>query len=172
MRKDIPEESGIFEYSYDAVGRLTGVSKDGVLKRSYTYDPFGNRDSLTDEQGRTEYKYDPMDRLLRASGVNNQTFNYDKRGNVIERFEDGKKTHSYVYGAADRLESAKSPEGSASYEYNSLGYRIGERIVSEDKTEQSIRYTQDFTKYYNNLVERSVNGSSTIIKNALLLLNF
>lgn len=160
MRKGLPEETGLFEYGYDATGRLTSVSKDGISLREYTYDAFGNRTSLVSSNGRVDYKYDAMNRLLETSGALNETFRYDNRGNVIEKAVDGKVTNTYVYDPTDSMVSARSTRGSATYEYNGLGHRVEDRIRYGSEPEQKIQYTVDMTKCYKNLLERNINGES------------
>ena len=53
-----------YDYSYDAVGRLTDVSRDTVLTAHYAYDANGNRLSALGLAGTPAY--DAQDRLLRA----------------------------------------------------------------------------------------------------------
>lgn len=159
-RENIPEDNGLYRFGYDAAGRLTDVYKDDVLSRQYTYDAFGNRNALITPEGRTDYCYDAMDRLLRTKGEMTETFKYDKRGNVIERVTGTGIVHTYIYGAMNKLESAKSGAGAIEYEYNGLGHRIEDRIRSEIEPERKIRYTLDMTKYYDNLLERITDGRS------------
>jgi len=160
FRDGLPDESGLFEYGYDAAGKLTSVSKDGKLLRRYDYDAFGNRTALTDDMGRTDYRYDAMDRLLEVSGARNESFRYDRRGNVIERRAEGEPVRSYVYGAMNRLESAAGGQYSVSYEYNGLGHRIEERVRQADRGERVISYVLDMTKNFNNLLERNIGGEA------------
>ena len=170
MRDGIPQDSGLFEYGYDAAGRLTDVRKDGTLQRQYSYDAFGNRISMQTPEGRTDYRYDAMDRLLEVKGLKNESFRYDRRGNIIGRFSGNVETHSYVYGAINRLESAHSAKGVASYEYNGLGHRVEDRIRYDLEPERRISYTLDLTKAFNNLLERNVDGvSDTYIWDGILV---
>ena len=160
FRNGLPEESGIFEYEYDAAWRLTGVSKDGIMQRKYSYDAFGNRASLETAEGRTDYTYDAMDRLAEVSGERAESFRYDKRGNVIGRVTEGKPEKTFSYGAINRLEKVTSEAGTAVYEYNGLGHRTGELLRLGTQPERRISYTLDLTKNYNNLLERTIDGDS------------
>ena len=47
-RRGFPEESGSYQYNYDALQRLTEVERDGKLLRRYQYDTFGNRTEVED----------------------------------------------------------------------------------------------------------------------------
>jgi len=54
------------------------------LNVSYTYDPVGNRVSMTDSTGTTSYSYDHGDQLQSATGPNGAT-SYQRRGSVSLR---------------------------------------------------------------------------------------
>ena len=127
QRRGLPEESGAYAYLYDALGRLAGVSKDGQPLRAYEYDAFGNR-SLLKEGGReTAYIYNAMNQLIRKTDVmNEETYAYDKRGNLSLILENGDIKNQYLYGALNRLEQAVTGKGeAAAYTYNGLGHRVG-----------------------------------------------
>ncbi len=64
-RDGLEEESGIYRYGYDPLNRLSEVSKDGELQRSYTFDPFGNRTSMTEGGKTTYYHYNALNQLIR-----------------------------------------------------------------------------------------------------------
>lgn len=49
QRRGLEEEKGSYQYGYDSLGRLNGVTKDGVPLRTYRYDAFGNRTKLTEQ---------------------------------------------------------------------------------------------------------------------------
>jgi RHS repeat-associated protein len=93
-----------FEFAYDAAGRLTRVSRDGVPVEEYAYDAQGRRSEDTsslrsvmgrlheyDDLGRlrkagyVEYTYDHADRLAsRAEGVRIARYSYDREGRLIK----------------------------------------------------------------------------------------
>ena len=60
----------------------------------------------------------------------------------------------------NRLESASSPEGESSYEYNGLSYRIADIVRCGNDPAVRTEYTLDLMKPYKNLIERKVNGNS------------
>ena len=113
-------------YTYDALGRLTGI--DGKTGRSYTYAAgttgtttrisgytvgFGGTNRLTSQftydaagnitrettGGKTwTYTYDALGQLTGASdGTTAYTFTYDAAGNLLT-VSDGSETHRYTYG--------------------------------------------------------------------------
>lgn len=172
-RRGLCNESGRYEYGYDALCRLTTVSKDGDKLRKYTYDSFGNRSRLEDyERGENIfYHYDVMNRLIwmeerqneyvsdRANGslaenmpLSNRLrtdYVYDNRGNLIKEEIEGQLIHGYEYGAMNRLTKSWDENGKkAIYCYNGLGQRI-RKSVSEDEED----YLLDLTREYHNLLE-------------------
>lgn len=154
-RRGLPQECGYYTYGYDSAGRLICVEKDGKKMKSYTYDSFGNRTGMEDysKDSKITYEYNTLNQLVKeekwnggsASAIERKTYAYDKRGNLIEEYQDGNLVHSYIYNAMNRLGNAMNQDGaSAVYHYNGLGQRIG-----RDKEE----YLLDLTSAENNLLE-------------------
>ena len=127
QRRDLPQESGCYTYAYDALGRLSAVTKDGENLRTYAYDAFGNRSLLREGTTQTTYAYNAMNQLIsRADAMNEETYAYDKRGNLRLILQNGALKNHYVYGALNRLEQAVNAKGeTALYTYNGLGHRVG-----------------------------------------------
>ena len=140
QRAGLEAESGIYDYTYDALGRLNEVIKDGVVQRSYEYDPFGNRvykrDYTEGSEGRgaeagaegtgTAYIYNALNQLLKEDGTTEKVYQYDRRGNLTEIREAGEVINRYEYGPMNRLTSAVGRNGAeAEYFYNGLGLRTG-----------------------------------------------
>ena len=123
--------------------------------RTYGYDAFGNRTHMTEGDRETTYTYNAMNQLMsRMDSMIEETYAYDRRGNLSLIMENGSLKNSYTYGALNRLEQAVNSNGeSAAYEYNGLGHRVG--VDSEIK----IRYTIDLTRGYHNLLEKEEAGS-------------
>lgn len=73
--------------SYDDAGQLTGISYSsadpGNVSITYTLD--GNRDTVTDDTGTTDYAYDSLDRLTsNTSGAGQQTgYGYDLADQLV-----------------------------------------------------------------------------------------
>ena len=179
QRRGLTEESGSYVYGYDALGRLSSVTKDGTALRSYSYDAFGNRTGLTENGKQTRYTYNALNQLLSKADVQGEeTYSYDKRGNLTQILREGNITNLYVYGAINRLEEAVNAKGeTAQYHYNGLGYRVGKEVrevnipgiptepniaLNEQNLnpEKHIRYTIDFTRQYHNLLQKEENGQN------------
>ena len=71
---------------YDADYRLTGQQVGILQNLTYAYDASGNLQAATDlaNAGNNQsYGYDPVNRLLMASGTNNLAYSYDAVGNRL-----------------------------------------------------------------------------------------
>ena len=179
-RRGLDEDSGIYQYGYDALGRLDEVVKNGIPLRIYEYDVFGNRTHLTDRGNTTTYTYNAMNQLItRADAEVEETYTYDKRGNLSQITANGQLKNQYMYGALNRLEWAVNEKGEAArYQYNGLGHRVGKEIgkfpnpldgipnqsgsldpVSwlENQalnSKKQIHYTINLTREYHNLLQK------------------
>ena len=169
QRRDLPQESGCYTYAYDALGRLSAVTKDGENLRTYAYDAFGNRSLLREGTTQTTYAYNAMNQLVsKADAMNEETYTYDKRGNLNLILQNGAIKNRYVYGALNRLEQAVNAKGeTALYTYNGLGHRVGKTtgiLPTPDPLsllegqaihpEKKIQYTIDLTRGYHNLLQK------------------
>jgi RHS repeat-associated protein/uncharacterized repeat protein (TIGR02543 family) len=135
--------------SYDAAGRITGISDDiaASLDQAYTYDgldrlthhqqgafTFSNFDYTYDLSGNrtaknqnTTAETDSIDsgsnRLLQKSGTQTVNYSYDPAGNLLS---DG--TLSYGYNGPGRRSSATASNLNATYRYNALGQRVSKSV--------------------------------------------
>lgn len=171
QRRGLDKENGIYDLEYDPIGRLTNVIHNGLKKRSYEYDAFGNRISKTEydtngtEIQRTTYKYSKRDQLISESrGKDGQLgYDYDRRGNLRKITKNGVTEKEYVFGALNRLEKATKSDGiGADYHYNGLGARIGKNIFDNGQASGSIgkvRYINDLTRGFHNLLSKEEGGS-------------
>src|SRR5262249_10579562 len=92
--------SSMYEYDYDAAGRLVNVQHNGTTTATYAYDTNGNRLSATRGGVTTTSHYDQQDRLTQAgstsytfslngelrtvtSGGHSVSYNYDELGNLL-----------------------------------------------------------------------------------------
>jgi YD repeat-containing protein len=121
---EIARQNGVTtRYTYDGDGRIATIeeSRDGVLASlSLTRDAAGRIVSaernlpvaLELEAGGQTYVYDAANQLEGAT--------YDGLGRMVA---DG--TRSFVWDAASRLASVKTPEGTTNYTYDGLGLLVG-----------------------------------------------
>ncbi|MDE6949627.1 MAG: hypothetical protein K2P64_01710 [Lachnospiraceae bacterium] len=161
QRRGLDEESGIYTYGYDALGRLNAVAKNGGTLREYEYDAFGNRSLLREGGRETAYLYNVLNQLVsRADAVSEETYAYDKRGNLNLIMENGALKNRYTYGTLNRLEQTVNGKGeTATYQYNGLGYRTGKCVRGSGPVpERQIQYTIDLTRQYYNLLQKEEGG--------------
>ncbi|MCL2655239.1 MAG: DUF6531 domain-containing protein, partial [Coriobacteriia bacterium] len=155
FRRDMPEASGSFQYSYDPLGHLTEVVKDGQMQKAFTYDPFGNRTSLAQGDEHTDYSYNALDQLMRLQNFQQtQDFCYDKRGNLTQVSQGSELLREFSYNGAGYLSQVSKATGaSASYTYNGLGQRTEEQIQDSLEPAKHVSYLYDLTRPYNNVVQ-------------------
>ena len=180
QRRGLEEESGSYKYGYDSLGRLNKVVKDGNPLRAYQYDAFGNRTRLMERGRETTYVYNTMNQLLsRVDADTEETYTYDRRGNLSQITANGQIKNQYLYGALNRLEQAMNGKGEAArYQYNGLGHRVGKEVsklpnplqiipnqidslnpINQLESpvlspEKKIQYTIDLTREYHNLLQK------------------
>ncbi len=131
-----------FDYTYDAVGRRTGVTTSegtttfaydlqGQLIKvnlpsgrsiTYRYDANGNRVKVTDDGVETFYTSNEQNEY---TNVGEATFYYDASGNLSTR-ADAAGTTTYTFNSQDQLVSVNGPAGTFSYEYDVFGNRTVE----------------------------------------------
>ena len=81
-------------YSYDAASRLLAITQPTVGDRTYTYDPLGNRLTLTDPAGTTAGGYDPLSQVTRLDYpagffTADTSYLYDGVGNRLRETVNG-----------------------------------------------------------------------------------
>jgi len=111
---------GTTNYSYDAIGQLTGVNLPNGRIIQYRYDAAGNRISVTDNGVGTNYSTNNLNQYTSAGAA---TYTYDTDGNLISK-QQGSNTWNYSYDSENRLFGVTSAEGTWTYEYDALGNRI------------------------------------------------
>ena len=174
IRKGLnPDNQGRYEYQYDVLSRLVAVMCGYDTLRAYQYDAFGNRTRLLEKDKSTLYTYNNLNQLIATHGTggDNQTYFYDRRGNLTETYQNDTLTHRYHFGALNRLESVFNftQHMGALYHYNGLGHRVGKRVgFLEKNVIESTAFTDimiptktycddviDLTRQYHNLLQRT-----------------
>ena len=117
-----------YSYSYDSMGRLLTVTKDGTVVEEYQYDQNGLRISETNSlRGINEraFAYSDGDHLLSSGDL---TYQYDVDGFLSTRTQGGEVT-TYSYSSRGELLGVALPDGTLiEYIYDPLGRRIAKRI--------------------------------------------
>jgi len=155
MRRELPEVSGDYHYSYDVLSRLTSVTKDCQLLRSFEYDEFNNLTTLTEKGSITNNSFNLLNQLTSSKTeecLTEQSF--DKRGNIREIVKNGTVMQSFNFGAHNRLEEAQDALGTLSrYLYNGLGVKVAETISCKLDPTKEIKYVVDLTKQFDNVLQ-------------------
>jgi len=117
-----------YSYSYDSIGRLLRVTKNGVDVESYDYDLNGTRVSETNGlrgiDGRI-LAYSDEDHLLSAGSA---SYQYDLDGFLTQKVE-GAEVTTYAYSLRGELLQVGLPDGRMiTYEHDPLGRRIAKRV--------------------------------------------
>ncbi len=100
-------------YAYDGAGRVVSSSLNSVA-RAYTYDPDGNRTSVS-VAGVTidSFAFDTSDETISDTHAGTKTaFTYDRYGNLLSSGTAAAATTAYAYDLADRLDSITQADGS------------------------------------------------------------
>ena len=174
LREGLENENGTFYYKYDPLNRLEQFGKIGQpFTRAYQYDSFGNRTRKMEEGGNTNYTYNPLNQLIssKCEKGSEQSYQYDKRGNLRSIYQNSKLTHQYEFGSLNRLEKTYNYEKSigTSYAYNGLDKRVssthlvpfGVVTPSQKLGEMHLNPTKqiedvlDLTRDYHNLLQRN-----------------
>jgi RHS repeat-associated protein len=117
-----------YAYSYDPMGRLLTVTKDGSLVEQYQYNQNGTRiaevNALRGITGRT-FTYSEEDHLLTAGTTQYQ---YDADGFLLTKTKGTEKTE-YAYSSRGELLQVKLPGcGVIEYIHDPLGRRIAKVV--------------------------------------------
>jgi RHS repeat-associated protein len=114
-----------WNYAYDAANHLTSVTSPLGYVTSFTYDPAGNRASVTDaRQETTSYSYDAANHLtgVTAPDATATIYGYDAAGNLHTRTDVNGHTTTYSYDDANHVTDVTSPGGKEwSYTYDPSG---------------------------------------------------
>ena len=117
-----------YSYTYDPMGRLLTVTKDGVPVEEYRYDPNGTRkyemNTMRGINGRN-FTYSEEDHLLTAGDIQ---YEYNDNGFLTNK-TNGTNITNYVYSLRGELLSVNLPdERTIGYVHDPLGRRIAKRV--------------------------------------------
>ena len=143
--KTLKNGGDTLSYTYDALGNITGISQNGALWESYTYDSLSQLKTVTRGGDVWEYTYDNGGNLLSVTkngthektyayadsewkdlltAYNGQTLSYDALGNPLS-YRDGM---AFTWQNGRQLSSVTQGENSYSYAYNADGLRTAKTV--------------------------------------------
>ncbi|WP_239253561.1 DUF6531 domain-containing protein [Listeria ilorinensis] len=175
QRRDMQEDTGTFRYEYDVLNRLVKASKDGQDIAEYAYDAFGNRVKEIKNHVETTYRYNSNNQLQEMLSPNGrETFEYDRRGNLVAELLNDKIQSSFVFNARNLLSEAQTPELRTNYIYNGFGARVGKKNINLLKPDEihSEAFLLDYTREAYQLLSKedgNKHGENYIWDDKLLL---
>ncbi|MCZ8036898.1 MAG: DUF4114 domain-containing protein [Microcystis sp. LE17-20A] len=162
--KVVENDGRTVEYTYDNLYRLTQEkitdTVAGNKTITYSFDAVGNRLEKVDlVEGKTTYNYDKNDRLLKEIlGGNVTQYQYDEKGNLLAKVENGATTTNYEWNAKGELTAVEVTEngetGRIEFEYDHNGIRVAIDVDGEvtrfliDNNQQ--QYAQVIEEYQTN----------------------
>lgn len=115
----------VYEYTYDVMGQLTEVRRDGATVESYAYDATGALVSRGGLLG-TSFAVDGLGRATSASDGSQMQWSAD--GELLSAGVPGSQTR-FSYDGFGRITSAELPDGRIGrYRYDGLGRRVAVRL--------------------------------------------
>jgi RHS repeat-associated protein len=114
-----------YVYTYDAVGQITLVTRNGAAVESYAYDTNGNRINATVAGVNAAGSYDAQDRVTSYGPT---SFAHTAAGELSSKTTAGQTT-TYQYDAIGNLVAVTLPGGTAiGYVVDGLDRRVGKRF--------------------------------------------
>jgi RHS repeat-associated protein len=115
----------VFDYRYDAAGRLEEVEEDSQVVSTYTYDQNGNRLSHVTQSETTTGTYDDQDRLL---AYGDAEYAYTANGELQSKTQNGETT-TYEYDFLGNLRRVVLPDQTEiEYVIDGRNRRIGKKV--------------------------------------------
>lgn len=146
----------VTRYTYDKLNRLDYVDYADDSYEDYSYDIYGNLETVSNANVTYSYTYDLKNRLKSKTDSRqnrNLAYDYDNVGNLIQKTDYQNEVTDYRYDSTNRLVSLRNPAYlSVSYDYDPAG-RLQSRILSNNaKT--------DYTYYANGWLKQITNWTA------------
>jgi RHS repeat-associated protein len=158
LNETIAGASSLYEYDYDAVGRLVHAKKNGVLVGQYGYDDNGNRTTAYTSLLGTVSPSIVYDRQDRLTGYGTTTYEYTADGELSRKTQAGSplQVTQYTYDALGNTRQVILPSGTQiDYLVDGEGHRIWKKVGTN--------IIQGFV-YGNSLrVAAELNGAGAVI---------
>ncbi len=124
LTETIGGATNVYAYTYDAAGRLSAVTRNGVVT-TFAYDQNGNVITQTAAGAATNATYDVQDRLIQYGAT---TYIYGPNGDLRSKTTAGQAS-TYQYDTTGALNGATLPGGiSVSYLVDGEDRRIGKYV--------------------------------------------
>ena len=129
-------------YTYDEFNHVATAVYSGAGTSTYTYDPNGNRTSMTDPAGTSTYTYDSMDRLYsyQRGASHKITYDYDPAGNLKTRIYLDGSTETLAYDDDGRLATVTAGGLVTTYGYDPAANLISTTLPAANGYVESRTY--------------------------------
>ncbi|MBI3768748.1 MAG: RHS repeat-associated core domain-containing protein [Deltaproteobacteria bacterium] len=115
-----------YDYTFDQVGQLITVTKNGAPSESYTYDDNGNRTDATVAGVHVSTTTDAQDRLTQYGTT---SFTYTPAGDRESKTTAGSQTTTYEYDVIGSLLTVTLPDTTAiTYVVDGQTRRVGKKV--------------------------------------------
>ena len=116
----------MINYSYDNLGRLTDVNKNGAAVGHYEYDDNGNRTSASIRGQIFSDVYDNQDRL---TSYGTKTYSYNNNGDLVSVANSADSTTKlFVYDVFGNLKQANVAGKTMTYLVDAKNRRVGKKV--------------------------------------------
>lgn len=117
-------ETHTYAYSYDAMGNLSSVIRDGAVSEAFSYDGNGNLIQYTNSDGQIDGSYDAQDRITTFGDAQ---FSHSMNGERVSKTVNGETT-TYHYNGFGDLSGATLPNDTLiEYVIDGKGRRIARK---------------------------------------------
>jgi len=134
IRTSMTTLEGTHKYTYDDIYQLTAVEYPDSNRVEYSFDPVGNRISVSENGIVTNYTTNQLDQYTQ---VGSETLEYDLNGNLVRRVSNGQIT-TYQWDEDNRLIGVDKNEIHIDYHYDHQG-----RLIAKTIDGQKTRYIWD-----------------------------
>ena len=148
---NMQDKTGTSSFTYNPLDDMLKYQDGKGNSVNYTYDTLGRRSGITYPDGRhVTYTYDKLDNLLEVlDGTAHTTYTYDAGSRLIEtRLPNGNST-TYSYDAAGRQLALNTTNGNTiisafSYQYDTLGNIVEESSnIEGDESKKTYQYDSE-----------------------------
>lgn len=162
-----PDDSTV-HYDYDVLDQMISKSydEDEDAQALWGYDADGNRISMDDVAGTTNYEYDSVGKITAVNLANGKkiTYTYDEYGNLAKLIYPDNTTVEYTYNELNQLTKIKDRQNKVtSYERDVNGYVV--KVTRPNNTYTTIEHdamgnvvkvvNMGKNPYYGNMIELS-----------------
>lgn len=162
-----PDDSTV-HYDYDVLDQMISKSydEDEDAQALWGYDADGNRISMDDVAGTTNYEYDSVGKITAVNLANGKkiTYTYDEYGNLAKLTYPDNTTVDYTYNELNQLTKIKDRQNKVtSYERDVNGYVV--KVTRPNNTYTTIEHdamgnvvkvvNMGKNPYYGNMIELS-----------------